>query len=236
MIRFVLVRPSNALNIGAVARAMANFGLEDLVAVSPYPKRWRTAHSAIYGSALLDRARRTTLDEAVSDCHLVLGTASAHNRALRRTMVTLPALRGFLKRRLPKGGRLAVLFGSERNGLENEELSHCHALLRIPTQPDAPSMNLGQAAAVVAYALAEAGLERSVEEPADELLDGAQLEGLVEVAMEAMARVGVNAHMTERSRREKLRRGLVRWRMSRGDASWLRGLLKLLSQKGRIAS
>lgn len=228
--RFVLVRPSNALNIGAAARAMANFGLSDLAAVSPYDRRWRQAQSAIYGSELLARAKLATLEEAVADCHLVLGTASAHNRAPRRPVVTLTALRPWLRRRLPRGGRLAVLFGSEKNGLENAELSHCHALLRIPTLPQAPSMNLGQAVAVTAYELVKLGLERSVTEAVPKLPDGAQREGLVETAMRAMAKGRVNAHLSESARRQKVRRGLLRWRMDEADTAWLRGLLRVLTE------
>lgn len=230
-VRYVLVRAANALNIGAAARAMANFGLTDLTAVAPAERGWRGARSGIYASEILKKARVVTLEEAVADRHLVLGTASAHNRALRRTMVTLPALRGWLRRRLPRGGRIAVLFGSERNGLENEELSRCHALVRIPTVPDAPSMNLGQAAALVACELARADLERSVKDPDEEMIDGRQMDVLVETVMAAMEKAGVNTHMMEATRRRKARRGLHSWRMTRGDAAWLRGLLVRLVRK-----
>jgi tRNA/rRNA methyltransferase len=229
--RFVLVRPSNALNIGAAARAMANFGLTDLAVVQPEDGRWRDAQSAIYGTDILARAPMQRLEQAVADCGLIIGTASAHNRAARRTMVTLPALRGWLKRRLPKGGKAAILFGSERNGLENEELDHCHAILRIPTVPDAPSINLGQAVALIAYELSKPGLERSVTELDEDLVEGKQLEGVVETAMFAMARTGVNAHMSESVRRSRIRRGLLKWRMSRADANWLRGILERLLRR-----
>src|SRR5688572_20445871 len=94
--RFVLVRPTNALNIGAAARAMANFGFSDLAAVSPLDERWREAQSAIYGSELLKQAPLCTLEQATADCQLVLGTASAHNRAPRQPQLTLPALRPWL--------------------------------------------------------------------------------------------------------------------------------------------
>ena len=226
------MRPSNALNIGAAARAMANFGLTDLAAVAPYADGWREAHSAIYGSELLTKARVLTLEEAVADCHLVLGSASAHNRALRRTMVTLPALRAWLRRRLPKGGRVAVLFGAERNGLENAELDHCHALLRSPTVDDAPSMNLGQAVALAAYGFSTFSQESSVTEPDERLLEGVQVEGLVETAVQAMRKTGVNAHLGDEARRRRFRRGLLSWRMTRADASFLRGLLAKLMEAG----
>jgi tRNA/rRNA methyltransferase len=229
-IRFVLVRPSDALNIGAVARAMANFGLDDLAAVSPYAPHWRTARSATHGSNLLARARTSTLAEAVADCRLVLGTASAHNRALRRETVTLPALRTFLSRRLRGGGRVAILFGAERNGLTNAELDHCHALLRIPTEARAPSMNLGQAAALIAAELARPGLTRASSAPTERRPDARRLESLVDAALRAMSRAGVNAHLSEAARRAKFRRGLLKWRISDEDASFLIGLLSRLAR------
>ncbi len=225
------MRPTNALNIGAVARAMANFGLGDLAVVSPFEFEWRKAYSAIYGTKILERARLASLEESVADCHLVLGTASAHNRVAPRTEVTLPALKKWIVRRLPKGGRVAVLIGSERNGLENAELSHCHALLKIPTCPQAPSMNLGQAVSLIAYEWEKTGLERSVKEPHRDLIDARQMEGLVETAMAAMVKTGVNRHMTEAGRRQKVRKGFLRWGMNRNDANWLRKMLKFLSEE-----
>ncbi|MFA6093731.1 MAG: RNA methyltransferase [Elusimicrobiota bacterium] len=230
-IRFVLVRPCNALNMGAAARAMSNFGFSDLVVVEPNPPQWRKAHSAIYGSELLARAPVRSLPEALADRHLVLGTASAHNRAQRCPMLTLPALRSWITRRLPRGGRAAVLFGAERTGLSNAELDCCHALLRIPTCAEAPSMNLGQAVAVTAYELSKPRLERSAQAPDADLLEARQLDGLVETALLAMAKAGVNTHLGEASRRQKFRQGLMRWRMRKSDASWLRGLLARLIQK-----
>jgi TrmH family RNA methyltransferase len=226
----VLVRPSDALNVGAVARAMANFGLEDLAAVSPYAPHWRAARSAVYGTDILARARTSSLADAVADCRLVLGTASAHNRALRRETVALPALRAWLARRRLGAGRVAILFGAERNGLTNAELDHCHALLRIPTDARAPSMNLGQAAALVACELARPGLDRAPAAPAERRPDARRLESLVDAAMRAMSRAGVNAHLSEAARRAKFRRGLLKWRLGDEDASFLIGLLSRLAR------
>jgi len=235
-LRFILVRPINELNIGAAARAMANFGLGDLVLVAPEAKHWREAGSAIYAKDLLRNAPVLSLEEAIADCHLVIGTASAHNRERLRTEVPLPALKGWLEQAAPAGGRVAFLFGCERNGLENAEFSHCHALLRIPTAAEAPSMNLGQAVALIAYECTRAGLEGSVREPDERLLEGRQLEGLVETAMRAMAMTGVNGHMDDAQKRERFRRGLTQWRMSRPDATWLRGLLEKLMEKARVVT
>ncbi len=230
-VRFVLVRPTNALNMGAVARAMANFGLSDLAVVDPYPARWRLAQSAIYGSETLKKAKLTTLEKAVEDCHLILGTTSLNARISRKTTVTLPALRPWLGKRLKKGGRIAVLFGGEKNGLENTDLALCHALLRIPTVKKAPSMNLGQAAALAAYEFQHLSLEKSVKDCPGDLADGKQLEVLVEVAMQAMKKARYNTHISEKGRRMKARTNFTRWKMNRGDAAWLNGLLTRLTQK-----
>lgn len=228
-VRFVLVRPRNSLNIGAAARALSNFGFSDLAAVEPFDQRWREAtSSAIYGDKLLKNAPVVTLAEAAADCNLVLGTASAHNRSFRQAQITLPALRGWLRRRLRGGGRVAILFGSEKSGLSNAELDHCNALLRIPTVSDAPSMNLGQAVAVTAYELSRAKLESSAVEPEEPMLEGRQVEELVDTGMRAMEKGKVNLHMSEATRRLKFRRGLMRWRMTRGDAAFMHGLLKRL--------
>jgi tRNA C32,U32 (ribose-2'-O)-methylase TrmJ len=92
-------------------------------------------------------------------------------------------------------------------------------------------MNLGQAVALAAYELSRSRLESSVTEPDERLLEGRQLDGLARTAMAAMAAAGVNAHLPEAVRLQKLRRGLMRWSMTRADASWLRGLLERLIER-----
>lgn len=231
-IRFVLVRPGNALNMGAAARALANFGFDDLVAVEPKDENWRLASgSAIYASDLLRRAPVMSLEEAIADCTVVLGTASAHNREMRQPRVTLPALEPWLKRRLKGGGKAAVLFGSETAGLSNDEMDHCSAILRIPTASDAPSMNLGQAVAVTAFVLSRFRLEKAVTRSGEPLMEGRQAAGLTELALRAMEKTGYNAHLSASQRRMKFRSGLLRWSMTRADGKFLAGLLaKLLGE------
>ncbi|MDE2292513.1 MAG: RNA methyltransferase [Elusimicrobia bacterium] len=228
-VRFVLVRSRNSLNMGAAARAMANFGFKDLAAVEPFEPRWREAASAVHGADILARAPVVTLEESVADCALVLGTASAHNRRLRQPLVPLPSLAAFTARRLRAGGRAAVLFGSEKTGLTNDQLGRCHALVRIPTRADAPSMNLGQAVACVAYELARGGLEKEVRRAEDPAPTAEQLEALVEAGLGALAKANYNLHMPVPTRRAYLRRALLRWSMTRGDAAFLQGLFRRLS-------
>lgn len=149
--RVVLVSPRNPLNIGAVARAMANFGFTDLAVVAPFAEHWREARSAVRAPELLQNAKESpTLAEAVADCTLVLGTGTLTYRKPEQKVVSLPALAPFIQ---SKSARIALVFGPEKHGLTREDLSWCHLLVEIPTDPQQPSMNLGQAVAVCLYEL-----------------------------------------------------------------------------------
>ena len=151
----VLVSPRNPLNIGAAARAMANFGFAQLSVVAPYEEHWREAKSAIGASDLLQNARYTEhLQEAVAESTLVLGTGTLEYRKPEQPVVALPELSPIVQREIARGGRIALVFGSEKHGLTREDLSLCHLLIEIPTDTRQPSMNLGQAVAVCMYELA----------------------------------------------------------------------------------
>ncbi|NLO90916.1 MAG: RNA methyltransferase [Elusimicrobia bacterium] len=155
--RIILVNARNPLNIGAAARAMANFGFEDLALVNPYDPAWQEARSAVGAQELLHRAKTfATVEDAVRDCNLVLGTTSGQRRSLELENMALPQLPGFLESKIP-AGRLGVLFGSEKTGLLNEHLAFCHATVTIPTDKQTPSMNLSHAVAVCCYVLARGG-------------------------------------------------------------------------------
>jgi tRNA/rRNA methyltransferase len=155
----ILVSPRNPLNIGAAARAMANFGLSLLTVVAPWEPRWpemlSEIKSAVGAEGLVQNAKRTdTLVEAVADCTLVIGTGTLTYRKPEQPVVALPDLAPIVQRELAHGGRIALVFGPEKHGLTSEDLSYSHILVEIPTQPAQPSMNLGQAVAVCLYELA----------------------------------------------------------------------------------
>lgn len=155
-IAVVLVRTRNPLNIGAAARAMINFGFHDLRVVEPFDLAWQEARSAVGAASILASARESsTLAEAVADCTCVLGTSAIGDRQPLQPIVDLPAALPWLAARVP--GRTALVFGQEKHGLTNEDLSHCDAILRIPTLPEQASMNLGQAVAVCLYEFARNG-------------------------------------------------------------------------------
>jgi len=154
-IAVVLVSPRNPLNIGAAARAMANFGFARLTVAAPYAPHWREARSAIGAPELLQNAKETeSLAEAVADCTLVAGTGTLTYRKPEQAVVSLPDLPPVVAAELARGGRVAMVFGPEKHGLTREDLSYCHVLVEIPTSAAQPSMNLGQAVAVCLYELA----------------------------------------------------------------------------------
>ncbi len=151
----VLVSPRNTLNIGAVARAMSNFGVPDLRIANIFYKEFRSATSAVGPSAALLRAARDypSTAEAVHDAQFIVGT-SGDGRPMQQPLERLEQGAVQIRAALARGERVALLFGSEKFGLSNDDMSHCHLLLRIPTRDEHPSMNLGQAAALCLYELA----------------------------------------------------------------------------------
>jgi TrmH family RNA methyltransferase len=152
-LRVVLVSTRNPLNIGAAARAMSNFGCIHLRVVNPYEPAFREARSAVGGAAVLASTEEfSTVAEAVADCTLVVGTTAVRHRDLQHTLRRLEPGARLIRKRLASS-HVALLFGSEKTGLSNEDLSHCHWLLNIPTSKQNISMNLGQAVAVCLYEL-----------------------------------------------------------------------------------
>jgi tRNA/rRNA methyltransferase len=150
-LRVVLVNTRNPLNIGAATRAMSNFGFSRLRVVNPYELAFREARSAVGAAPLLAAAEEfKSVAEAVADCSLVVGTTAVGSRELQHPLRRLEQGAPLIRKRLATSP-VALLFGSEKRGLSNEDLSHCHWLLRIPTSEEHRSMNLGQAVAVCLY-------------------------------------------------------------------------------------
>jgi len=151
----VLVRPRNPLNIGAAARAMTNFGAHRLRLVNSYAPAFREARSAVGAADVLKQAEEfRTVAEAVSDCALVVGTTAIRKRVLQQAVRRLETESGGAIRDHLRAGPVALLFGSEKIGLTNQDFSHCHWLLNIPTHAKNISMNLGQSVAVCLYEIA----------------------------------------------------------------------------------
>ncbi len=132
---------------------MSNFGFHQLRVVNPYAPAFREARSAVGASSVLARAEKfKTIAEAIADCTLVVGTSAIRTRRLHHTVHRSEDAARRIRRHL-HSSNVALLFGSEKRGLTNDELSYCHWLLRIPTHDENISMNLGQAVAVCLYEL-----------------------------------------------------------------------------------
>jgi tRNA/rRNA methyltransferase len=149
----VLVEPQLGENIGTTARAMANFGLTRLRLVKPRDQ-WPNprAHAAASGAdAILDEAQLyDTLEAAIGDCELVLATtARAHDQA--KPVIDAAAAAQLMQPHLVTGGNVAVVFGRERNGLENDEVGLADRIVTLPVNPAFASLNLAQAVVIIAY-------------------------------------------------------------------------------------
>ncbi len=251
----VLVGTRNPLNLGAAARAMSNFGAMELRAVRPYEKAWREARSAVGAGQVMARAKEcATVQEAVADCSLVVGTTSVGNRELKHALRDLVEAAPLLKKRM-RTGRVAVLFGSEKVGLSNEDLSYCHWLVRIPTRVEHRSMNLGQAVAVVIYELggrarittegppssaaknaATAGRQRSQRRAAgkkkeEKFAEMEAVERIGEALLEALVKSGYVGTRGQELAEEKLRRMLRRFSMEAADAEVFLGMVRKMLWK-----
>jgi tRNA/rRNA methyltransferase len=149
----ILSRPQLGENIGAAARAMANFGLSDLRLVAPvcrWPNDKATA-MAVGASNITDSARVfDTLESALGDLQLVYAT-TARERGVAKPILSPAEAATRLRAASARGERTGLLFGGERSGLDNDEVSLATAVITIPTDPDFSSINLGQAVLLIGY-------------------------------------------------------------------------------------
>ncbi|HEY2677224.1 MAG TPA: RNA methyltransferase [Steroidobacteraceae bacterium] len=150
-VRIVLIDPSHPGNIGSVARAMKNMALNDLVLVRPraFPHAEATALAAGADDILAGARVVDSVAAAIADCAFIAGTTS-RPRSYYWEFTTPRDVAGRIVA-LPKENRTALLFGSERYGLANEDLNHCNVLVRIPANPDYCSLNLAMSVQLLAY-------------------------------------------------------------------------------------
>lgn len=226
----VLVATRNPLNMGAAARAMSNFGATHLRVVKPYEKAFREARSAVGAEKVLREAEEyASVEEAVADCALVIGTTAIGNREIQHPLRSLDKAGPVLRKRLAKE-KVALLFGSEKWGLSNESLSYCHWLLHIPTRAEHQSMNLGQAVAVCLYELARG--KRSYEEGTRRAAARMEtVERITESMLDCLVKSGYVASRSEKLAEEKLRRMLRRFEWDAADAEVFLGMMRKVEEK-----
>jgi len=231
-IAIVLVRARNPNNIGAVARAMHDFGFSDLRIVNEYAMPLEGARSAVDASDVLHAATTyASVAEAVADCTLVIGTTAVGERDLNHPLLTLNDAAPKIHAQLADipAAKVAILFGSEKTGLSNDELSHCNLLLTVPMfrHADArhPSMNLGQAVAVCLYELVRDRPLTHASKPI-EPASAAEQERLTTLLAELLEAIEYTRHHPANGTLADLRRLVLRLHLTRTDIPVWMGILR----------
>jgi TrmH family RNA methyltransferase len=231
----VLVRPRNPLNIGAAARAMRNFGPEYLRVVNPYAVAFREVRSAVGASDVLRNAQEfESVAEAVADCSLVVGTTAVRNRVLQQPLRRLNGESASAIRAAMKSGRVALLFGSEKIGLTNEDFTHCHWLLHVPTHEQQMSMNLGQAVAVCLFGVSSEVPDEELHTESQPAASG-EIEKITQGLHEALKISGYVKPGNDAVSEKKVRRLMLRFNMQALDAKVLLGMVRQIVWKLRQA-
>jgi TrmH family RNA methyltransferase len=236
----ILVRPTEQGNIGSVARAMANMGLDELVVVDPAAPIGDTARAfAVTAAPILDRLRRVdSLAAALAPYSRLVGTTSTRARVLERPLLTPRELPAVLAAD-PPGTRVALVFGPESSGLLRDELALCDPLVSIPCAPELPTLNLGQAMLIVAYELHLARVggvlpQRASAGERHAMATAAEVEGLFEQAAAALRAVGFARDTTFDRVRLDLRYLLARATPTSREVALLRGICRRVV--GRFAA
>jgi TrmH family RNA methyltransferase len=230
-LRVVLVSPRNPLNIGAAARAISNFGFTRLRVVNAYDVAYKEARSAVKASAVMEASEQfDNLPDAIADCHLVVGATALGHRELEHSLHRLERA-GRLVREALAVGPVAFLFGSEKFGLSNDDMSYCHWLTRIPTRPEHESMNLGQAVAVCLYELVRSEEASQTVAIAKKPAEGAQIDRFHTLLYEVLERSGYVNEVVSESSEQKLRRMVRRLELSAHDAYVWLGMLRQIRWK-----
>ncbi len=232
--RIILARPRNPDNIGAAARAMANFGLKDLVLAGAFASDWEEAAriwkqeasvSAIGAMDVVNSARlRAGIPEAAEGCDLLLGTSSLHRLKPERDVIPLAEAAAYAAARGAE--QVGLLFGTEKTGLTREDLSRCSAVVTIPTAAEQPSMNLGQAVAVACYELS--GAARALPRASRRAAPPAPAAEISRVAEEIAGKLAAEAgaHWAGEAQLRAIRQGLLDARLNKGAMRALKLLLR----------
>lgn len=235
-LRVVLVATRNPLNLGAAARAMSNFGVLHLRVVNPFALAFREARSALGPAAevLANAEEFSTMADAISDCGLVVCTTAFQHRELHHRIHRLDEGVRLIREHLPSGP-VAIVFGSEKSGLSNADLSHGQWLMHIPTRSEHLSMNLGQAVAVTLYETVRDARQPAVPPPLAPAT-AAELERITTVLLDALAASGYATPANFAATEQKARRLVRRMNLNAHDAETILGMLRQILWKLRSRS
>jgi tRNA/rRNA methyltransferase len=229
---FILVRPQMGENIGAAARAMWNFGLDHMRVISPrdgWPNERAVALASGAGRLLDNAGLFETTQEALRDCTYVFAT-TARQRGLTKPIVTPERAMAQAREIHAQGGKVGVLFGPERAGLENEDIVLANAIISVPVNPEFASLNLGQCVLLTAYEW-----RRATEEIVAEVMEmartdfatGLEVEKLGDHFEERMEAAGFFfPEAKAESMRLNLRNMWARLPLTRADVQILHGVLR----------
>lgn len=233
-IRVVLIQPTHPGNIGAAARAMANMGISQLVLVDPvdFPSPVATARAAGADDLLEGAQVVATLDEAIADCTLVIGS-TARSRSIQWPEKTPRESAEFIDAELAQGGgQVALLFGRESSGMTNEELERCQYLVRIPVEETFSSLNLASAVLVLLYELRWQLADREVGAgiDGDKLATSEEMRHFYEHLQTFVQRIEFGDGRSSKLHR-KMTRLFNRVRMYNQEVRMLRGLFRSVEDK-----
>ncbi len=210
---------------------MSNFGIQCLRVVNPFEPSFREARSAVGpASEILAKAEAfTSIPDAIADCGLVVGTTAIQHRELMHPLHRLDEAAQRIREHLSTTN-VAIVFGSEKTGLSNDDLSYCHWLLHIPARHEHRSMNLGHAVAVTLYEVAnELETIPVTEQPA--AASSAELERVTSTLVTAMTLSGYVAPGSLGATEEKARRMVRRLNLDARDAETLLGMFRQIIWK-----
>lgn len=222
----VLVAPSGALNIGSVARAMANFGVSDLRLVTPQTDHLQddARKMAVKATPILEQATvHDDLADALRDCHFALGTTRRFGKYRENLLHPDEAAQTLLP--LLGKGRVALVFGREDRGLKTEELDLCQRLITIPTSDALPSMNLAQSVAVCLYEVAKVHGTGNATGAGRKLATVTQLEELFDHMRRSFREIGYLDPQNPEHILRAIRRFLGRAALDPREVRILRGML-----------
>ncbi len=230
-LRVVLVATRNPLNIGAAARAMSNFGFFRMRVVNAYDVAFREARSAVGAARLLAAAEEyRSLSDAVADCALVVGTSAAGRRELNHPLRRLEYGARLIRAGMA-AGPVALLFGSEKFGLSNDDMSLCHWLMRIPTREEHGSMNLGQAVALCLYEIVRDSRAAARKPASVAAASGEEVERFTGLLLDLLRESGYVQPRTGASSEQKVRRLVRRLNLPARDAEVWLGMLRQIEWK-----
>ena len=228
--RIVLVEPQHPGNIGAVARAMANFGLNDLAMVNGCELADESYARSKSGRPILENSKRyNTIEESIADCDIVIGTSGIRPEGDKRWF-RAPENVKKINEMIAERKNPALIFGRENYGLYREELALCEATITIPTNPEYPILNLSHAVAIVLY---EIKRKEKIKGPKRrKSVSQEEFERLVDRVMDLLENSSYPKRRLERSR-TTLRRLISRGNPDEGEYENLMGIFKAIKEGKR---